>query len=153
MKFKTIELTGYALNWAVAKSQASLMIKDDMSYWWSMLNDWNYYGQDFNYDTDLEKAGQIILDHDISIIKLEQEYLLDSYGDATGERRRVYGAVIGDCFDDDRLRNSYGQDCGSIYFICTSFVSKGPTALIAAMRCFVLSKMGDEVEIPKSLTS
>lgn len=27
----------------------------------------------------------------------------------------------------------------------------GPTALIAAMRCYVTSKLGDEVEIPKEL--
>ena len=28
----------------------------------------------------------------------------------------------------------------------------GPTALIAAMRCYVASKLGDEVEIPEELT-
>ena len=28
----------------------------------------------------------------------------------------------------------------------------GPTPLIAAMRCFVASRMGDEVEVPKELT-
>jgi hypothetical protein len=28
----------------------------------------------------------------------------------------------------------------------------GPTPLIAAMRCYVASKLGDEVEIPKDLT-
>lgn len=28
----------------------------------------------------------------------------------------------------------------------------GPTPLIAAMRCYVASKMGDEVEIPEELT-
>lgn len=28
----------------------------------------------------------------------------------------------------------------------------GPTPLIAAMRCFVASKLGDEVEIPEDLT-
>jgi hypothetical protein len=27
----------------------------------------------------------------------------------------------------------------------------GPTAIIAAMRCFVASKLGDEVDIPKEL--
>lgn len=27
----------------------------------------------------------------------------------------------------------------------------GPTRLIAAMRCFVASKMGDEIEIPEEL--
>ena len=29
---------------------------------------------------------------------------------------------------------------------------RGPTPLIAAMRCYVASKLGDEVEIPKELT-
>ena len=29
---------------------------------------------------------------------------------------------------------------------------EGPTPLIAAMRCFVASKLGDEVEIPQELT-
>jgi hypothetical protein len=28
----------------------------------------------------------------------------------------------------------------------------GPTPLIAAMRCYVASKLGDEVEVPKELT-
>ena len=30
--------------------------------------------------------------------------------------------------------------------------STGPTPLIAAMRCYVASKLGDEVEIPEELT-
>jgi hypothetical protein len=29
---------------------------------------------------------------------------------------------------------------------------RGPTALIAAMRCFVASELGDEIEIPEELT-
>jgi hypothetical protein len=29
---------------------------------------------------------------------------------------------------------------------------QGPTPLVAAMRCYVASKLGDEVEIPKELT-
>ena len=31
-------------------------------------------------------------------------------------------------------------------------IEYGPTPLIAAMRCYVASKLGDEVEIPKELT-
>jgi hypothetical protein len=31
--------------------------------------------------------------------------------------------------------------------------SEGPTPLIAAMRCYVASKLGDEVEIPSELGS
>ena len=30
--------------------------------------------------------------------------------------------------------------------------TEGPTPLIAAMRCYVASKLGDEIEIPKELT-
>ena len=33
-----------------------------------------------------------------------------------------------------------------------AFVRYGPTPLIAAMRCYVASKLGDEVEIPTELT-
>jgi hypothetical protein len=29
---------------------------------------------------------------------------------------------------------------------------KGPTPLVAAMRCYVASKLGDEVEVPENLT-
>ena len=29
---------------------------------------------------------------------------------------------------------------------------QGPTALIAAMRCFVASRLGEEVEVPEELT-
>lgn len=32
------------------------------------------------------------------------------------------------------------------------FEADGPTILISAMRCFVLSKLGSEVEIPEELT-
>lgn len=33
----------------------------------------------------------------------------------------------------------------------TGYDSKGPTSLIAAMRCYVASKLGDEVEVPEDL--
>jgi len=31
------------------------------------------------------------------------------------------------------------------------YISEGPTPLIAAMRCYVLSKLGEEIEIPEEL--
>lgn len=34
---------------------------------------------------------------------------------------------------------------------CCGIVSHGPTALIAAMRCFVASKLGEEVDVPDEL--
>jgi len=35
---------------------------------------------------------------------------------------------------------------------CKALYCDGPTPLIAAMRCFVASKLGDEIEIPDILT-
>ena len=37
------------------------------------------------------------------------------------------------------------------YDTANDFAQYGPTPLIAAMRCFVASKMGDDVEIPEEL--
>ena len=33
----------------------------------------------------------------------------------------------------------------------TQLVDEGPTPLIAAMRCYVASKMGDEIDVPEEL--
>ncbi len=38
-------------------------------------------------------------------------------------------------------------------FLSPDFEGFGPTPLIAAMRCYVASKLGDEVEIPEELTA
>lgn len=35
--------------------------------------------------------------------------------------------------------------------VSTSVMGKGPTALIATARCYVVSKLGEEVEIPEEL--
>ena len=43
---------------------------------------------------------------------------------------------------------------GSIYINADNhncILHQGPTPLIAAMRCFVASKLGDEMEIPESM--
>ena len=42
----------------------------------------------------------------------------------------------------EALGRGFGEDCPTGY---------GPTPLIAAMRCYVASKLGDEVEIPQQL--
>jgi hypothetical protein len=44
------------------------------------------------------------------------------------------------------LSNQWGANKQGIPFECY-----GKTPLIAAMRCFVASKLGDEVDIPKEL--
>lgn len=50
--------------------------------------------------------------------------------------------------DDD------GQEYGNHWYAETAegLVGYGPTPLIAAMRCYVASKLGEEVEVPDELT-
>jgi len=48
----------------------------------------------------------------------------------------------------------YGDDtrfCAFSYRIGSSKAQNGPTKLIAAMRCYVASKLGDEVDVPEEL--
>jgi hypothetical protein len=40
---------------------------------------------------------------------------------------------------------------GDDYFASVEFKNFGPTLLIAAMRCYVASKLGEEVEVPEEL--
>jgi hypothetical protein len=97
---KTAELTGAALDWAVAKCE-----EFDNGDW---LPD---------YSTDWAAGGSII----------ERECITVEHA----------GVWIGRCWKD-----SDGDEQIDI---------EGATPLIAAMRCYVASKLGDEVVIPDEL--
>jgi hypothetical protein len=81
---------------------------------------------DLQYSTNWAQGGPIIEREGISIVRDE--------GDL------CWQAVI-DCHSG----SMFGSN------LCGSFWHEGPTPLIAAMRCYVASKMGDEVEIPEGL--
>ena len=96
---KTSELTGAALDWAVAICEHNV--------------GWEPEGEDRDYySTDWSQGGPII----------EREKITPEW---TGENWMAYIK-----HDDE-------------FF--------GPTPLIAAMRCYVASKLGAEIEIPKEL--
>ncbi len=101
MKIKTSELTGAALDWAVAMAE-------------------NWAGADFEikpYSTDWAQGGPIIEREKIRLMHTEE------LGDSP------WSAIV------------QSQHCAEF----------GPTPLIAAMRCYVASKLGEEVEIPEEL--
>jgi hypothetical protein len=102
---KTSELTGAALDWAVAKCEG---------YRLDLVPEGSYQPA-----TDWSQGGPIIEREKISV--------LDANG-CWGARKTYW----------DSSRSS--RD----YF--------GPTPLIAAMRCYVASKLGDDIELPKELT-
>lgn len=51
-----------------------------------------------------------------------------------------------------KIKTSELQDAALVYVVAQlKGIQKGPTPLIAAMRCYVASRLGDEVEIPEEL--
>jgi hypothetical protein len=112
---RTSELSGAALDWAVAKCEPDdkLVIYFDETTGESLCHDDWPDNQEFKPSTDWAQGGPII------------------------ERERI--AVWFSKGDwKSQLRD-------------TSAKMHGPTPLIAAMRCYVASKLGDEVQIPEGL--
>lgn len=108
---KTTDLTGLALDWAVANALPEP--KNTLE----LLDRCIYNG--FNPSTNWSQGGPIIEREEIDTL-VEQRDL------------KTWAAEI------------YHSPKGYIR-------QRGPTPLIAAMRCYVASKMGDEVEIPEEL--
>jgi hypothetical protein len=120
---KTSELTGAALDWAVAKCEGwktvqvngALMLRH---YHPDAAHTPHCYVEDFGYSTDWSQGGPIIEREKINV---------STYG---GLLQWIATKKTGETFE----------------------AVSGPTPLIAAMRCYVVSKLGDEVEIPEELT-
>ena len=100
---KTAELTGTALDWAVAKCEG----KESLGGFWRP-----------EYSTDWAQGGPII----------EREGLTVVYSSP----RNPPVTWFAETFDG-------------------RFTKAGPTPLIAAMRCYVASKLGDITEVPQEL--
>jgi len=105
MKMKTDELTGAALDWAVAKAEGH----DVLDPTW-----WPDFGDESCYSSEWAQGGPII----------EREGMTLNCG----------------------LHKSYAMM--NVGYLVHEY---GDTPLIAAMRCYVASKMGDEVDVPDEL--
>lgn len=105
---KTNELTGAALDWAVAKCEGTL--HDDGS-----VSDY------FQPSVDWEQGGAIIEREMITVECFYEESTWHAWTPAPEQPRDAHG---------------YGE-----------------TPLVAAMRCYVASKLGDQVEVPEELIS
>ena len=101
MKMKTSELTGAALDWAVAKCEGHLP------------EGYSFDPHIHCYSTSWTKGGPII----------EREKIAIDFDGAAW------------CASDNHK----------------PLANYGPTPLIAAMRCYVASKLGDDVKIPEEL--
>ena len=120
---KTNELTGAALDWAVAKCEgATDEWREDGPFLWNGVPCIRSGGHDVNYrpSTEWYLAGPIIEREGISVMY------------RTGVRMIA------------NINGQYEQTIGHRH--------KGNIGLLVAMRCYVASKLGDDIEIPKELT-
>ena len=122
MKTKTSELTGAALDWAAAKAEGLKVASNTPAGTYTQERGW------FEPTTDWAQGGLIIEREGIA--------LLPPDGHRLGTWCAYYWAPSQhDITADDAMQNK----------------QRGPTPLIAAMRCFVASHLGEEVEIPNEL--
>jgi len=117
MKIKTSELTGIALDWAVAKCEGD-SLSEEMMFLFTESDD-------YAYSIDWALSGSII-EREINVIE---------------------------CDALDQQWHAVKYDAGGSFnpFANVGWHAFGRTPLIAAMRCYVASKLGDEVDVPDEL--
>ena len=108
MKIKTSELTGTALDWAVAKCEGMTIWEKAPAALWA----------GYTPSTNWAQGGPIIEREGICVFLRPPHWPENNRWSARQEKD----------------------------------ASLGPTPLIAAMRCYVASKLGDEVDVPEDLT-
>ena len=116
---KTSELTGAALDWAVAKCEGLLC---------------------FGYRTDGERFAVELSDGEVEGFMPSTNWV---QGGAIIEREGI--GLVSPHDDINEWEAYHPTQVHDEYY--------GATPLIAAMRCYVASKLGDEVQIPEELTN
>lgn len=134
------ELSGAALDWAVAKA------------WQSVYSDKHLmeHAKGFTPSTDWAQGGPIIERENISTIRITDKSIPDAKGFWQGKYEPQWGAVVKDKHSLDENHSPQGDHWGMSYHIDQNAIL-GPTPLIAAMRCYVASKLGDKIAVPLPL--
>jgi hypothetical protein len=133
MKIKTSELQGAALDWAVAQAMGKTIYRSKSGKWMTAnYGDFNpRHGTPwFVPSTDWAQGGPIIEREKLGV------WWATHYVDADGVEYGNHWYCETGCTDDN---------------YDSQHIATGPTPLIAAMRCYVASKMGDEIELPEEL--
>lgn len=128
MKVKTSDLIGHALDWAVAKC----LEPEDQRL--TVIRREDYIGHPIERETEYGSYTY--------------EWWAPSRIWAQGgpiiERENITVTRDGDICDAYKREFLFEEDGRDAY-------QKGPTMLVAAMRCYVASKLGTEVDVPKEL--
>lgn len=144
------DLTGAALDWAVAKAEG---LEDVRAYGPAQLTIkgpriWIGGKRPFDPSTNWSDGGPIIEREAISVIRSDDEWGKDEKGFCNNGRIPVWCAESG---QQSYTESTNHDQHDPMYQFYTDSMIYGPTPLIAAMRCYVASKLGDEIEIPLEL--
>ena len=121
MKIKTQDLTDLALNWAVAKADG----------------------------TPIYRSGKTLTRMDTAHLIVYWQPTIDwSQAGPIIERECIAIRASGACSVAPKNPDYWVAEILDTREIFTQY---GPTPLVAAMRCYVASKMGDEVNVPEEL--
>jgi hypothetical protein len=119
---KTSELTGAALDWAVAKCEGT-----ENTWGRSRFKPYELY-KGHSYSTDWAQGGPIIEREGIDVHRVNAE---------------MWSAKL--------WVNNSGMTKNPAQWFKHNIQTDGPTPLIAAMRCYVAFILGDEVDVPEEL--
>jgi hypothetical protein len=126
MKLKTSDLTGVALDWAVAKCKG---VEQSM---------------------ELNRAGSLSFDAGLHpcIADVCKPGRYQIYSPSTNWSQG--GPIIG----WEKICLEHATTEGNSRWAATGYLAEeyGPTPLVAAMRCYVAIKLGDTVDVPNELT-
>ncbi len=143
MKVKTSELVGSPLNWTVAQCVGRFRRSSGkgMTYFQEVINYYDGRPTAFIVDSPECRAELRLCDGDNPFFK-DQSYFQPS----------TVGSQGLPIVEQEQISVVYQQAEGMWVAVRRGLAaSQGETLLIAAMRCYVASKLGDEVDIPEEL--
>lgn len=143
MKIKTSEATPLQLNWLVSKCKGiEVVMRHDYMRGKASAN--NYKG-DLQWQLDIQPNEPIWIDTAGGTHEMSQ-YTEDwSQGGPIIECEKITAAFDHDNYEDRWTADKLTETCNNFHN------GSGPTLLIAGMRCYVASKLGEEVEVPEEL--
>ena len=141
MQVKTSELNEIQLDWIVATCEdIKLTTGEGWQYVYSKET-----GNLYSPSRSWEHGGPIIDREDIAVVRFVDSYILPK------EQQTTSGVILW----GERSSEVFISYVGNVKLfqgeMLSDFEGCGPTKLVAAMRCYVASKLGDVVEIPDDL--
>jgi hypothetical protein len=159
MNVNTNALTDAALDWAVAKIEGYRSTTDGINQLVEkgeklmILGRSMLHGQQIGYSpsTDWGQGGPIIERANITIIRANDDYETDAAGFTINTRIPQWFAETDRWVGHSTAASYEGEYMEPTFMIGEAGGYYGPTPLIAAMRCFCASRLGDVVEVPDEI--